>query len=275
MMKAGKREFSSYKTDCDFEFHIWKDTVATRHGHDYYEFAICSNGEIIYEKNNEETRVLKKRYAMFASVEDEHSFVSKTDNTQHINLSVKAEYFRRLCARKGVTDVINPFETDVIEISKDEFKYVVNLSDTLLQIDPIKDKVSYVATIEHFVEVMFYAFFKHAKKNVNAPEWLVEFTKKISNCEYFEYKLSDLYKLAYRSQPVVTAAFKKHYGITLVEYVKKCKISYACGLLRKTNLGILDISNRLGFSSLSHFNHLFKEMMGETPSGYRRNFLNT
>lgn len=269
-MSKGKRLFSTYDTDGDFEFHIWKDTVSTRHGHDYYEFAICNSGEILYEINDREPKILKKRCAMFISPADEHSLVSITDNTQHINLSIKAEHFRRICSRKGVADVMTPFATDIIELSKEEFKYILSISNILLQLDSVLERDVYVATMEHFAETMFYTFFRHAKKDVNVPEWLSEFVKKISNCEYFECKLSELYKLTYRSQPVVSAAFKKYYGTTIIEYLKKCKISYACGLLRKTNLGILDISNKLGFTSLSHFNHIFKEMMGQTPSSYRK-----
>ena len=41
-------------------------------------------------------------------------------------------------------------------------------------------------------------------------------------------------------------------------------------MLRNTNRLILDISNDIGITSLSHFNHIFKEKYGISPNRYRK-----
>jgi AraC-like DNA-binding protein len=41
-------------------------------------------------------------------------------------------------------------------------------------------------------------------------------------------------------------------------------------ILRDSRTPVLEISERLGFSSVSHFNRLFKEIVGVTPTEYRK-----
>ena len=49
------------------------------------------------------------------------------------------------------------------------------------------------------------------------------------------------------------------------------KINYACNLLRFSELTVLEIASKTKYSSLSHFNHIFKKQTGMTPSEYRIN----
>ncbi len=51
--------------------------------------------------------------------------------------------------------------------------------------------------------------------------------------------------------------------------MKEIRTDYAKRLLSTTNLTILEISYKLGYSSISHFSKLFKQEVGLTPSEYR------
>lgn len=53
------------------------------------------------------------------------------------------------------------------------------------------------------------------------------------------------------------------------------KINNACDMLKNTDTSILEISNTLGYASLSHFNRVFKEYIGITPASYRKENKNT
>ena len=55
----------------------------------------------------------------------------------------------------------------------------------------------------------------------------------------------------------------------IVSYMKEIRTDYAKRLLSTTNLTILEISYKLGYSSISHFSKLFKQEVGLTPSEYR------
>lgn len=57
--------------------------------------------------------------------------------------------------------------------------------------------------------------------------------------------------------------------ISLNEYITKLRVEKAANMLKSTDLSILDISERTGFSNQRYFSTVFKHYMGKTPTGYR------
>ena len=65
--------------------------------------------------------------------------------------------------------------------------------------------------------------------------------------------------------------FSKQTGMTLMDYITRCKIDEAKRLLQFSTYSLHDISEALSFSSQSHFQSRFKALVGMTPIQYRRN----
>ncbi len=63
--------------------------------------------------------------------------------------------------------------------------------------------------------------------------------------------------------------FKDAVGITPIEYINYVRITKAENLLTTTNLSVLEISMDVGFSSVSYFNRVFKNLKRVAPSAYR------
>jgi len=63
--------------------------------------------------------------------------------------------------------------------------------------------------------------------------------------------------------------FRKVTGTTFTEFVSRTRIEKAKNLLLNPNLRISEIAFEVGFQSLTHFNRVFKSVVGESPSGYR------
>jgi two-component system response regulator YesN len=55
-------------------------------------------------------------------------------------------------------------------------------------------------------------------------------------------------------------------GTSLHQYVLNVKIRKAKELIQNSTLSLTEISERLGFSDISHFSKAFKKLMGYTPS---------
>jgi AraC-like DNA-binding protein len=64
--------------------------------------------------------------------------------------------------------------------------------------------------------------------------------------------------------------FKQRTRKTYLTFINEIRISQACRLLATTDLPISDISFRVGFHNLSHFNQYFKKIKACTPSVYRQ-----
>jgi len=63
--------------------------------------------------------------------------------------------------------------------------------------------------------------------------------------------------------------FRKVTGTTFTEFVSRTRIEKAKQLLLNPNLRISEIAYEVGFQSLTHFNRVFKSVVGESPTGYR------
>lgn len=64
--------------------------------------------------------------------------------------------------------------------------------------------------------------------------------------------------------------FKKATGDTVYAYVQKVRIEKAKGLLKTTDMSILDIANEVGYENPSKFASVFKRYNGRTPYRYRK-----
>ena len=63
--------------------------------------------------------------------------------------------------------------------------------------------------------------------------------------------------------------FRKVTGLTFTEFVSRTRIEKAKNLLLNPNLRISEIAYDVGFQSLTHFNRVFKNVVGESPTEFR------
>ena len=63
--------------------------------------------------------------------------------------------------------------------------------------------------------------------------------------------------------------FRKFTGITFTDYVSRVRIERAKNLLLNPNLRVSEIAFEVGFQSLTHFNRVFRKLLGQSPTTYR------
>ena len=63
--------------------------------------------------------------------------------------------------------------------------------------------------------------------------------------------------------------FKKATGLNFTEYLSRIRIERARNLLLNPNLRVSEIAFEVGFQSLTHFNRVFKNTVGQSPTRYR------
>lgn len=63
--------------------------------------------------------------------------------------------------------------------------------------------------------------------------------------------------------------FKKVTGINFTDYLSRVRIEKSKNLLLNPNLRVSEIAFEVGFQSLTHFNRVFKKILGQSPTEYR------
>ncbi len=74
------------------------------------------------------------------------------------------------------------------------------------------------------------------------------------------------------SEYYLAHVFKQEFGVPPMQYVMKRRIGEAQGMLMNTTIPIAEIADTLGFSSICHFNAMFKKYTGTPPGRFRQSF---
>ena len=81
--------------------------------------------------------------------------------------------------------------------------------------------------------------------------------------------VEDLARAINISPTYLSRIFKQEVGVSLSDYVRQKKTDVAKNLLRFTDYTLVEIANKLSYSSQSHFIQQFRAKVGMTPKAYR------
>jgi AraC family transcriptional regulator len=102
-----------------------------------------------------------------------------------------------------------------------------------------------------------------------APRWLKRVREVLDDTYLTSPSLTELSSVAGVHQVHLSREFRKHYGCTIGEFIRKRRIDYACDLLAHSNTTLSEIAQVCGFSDQSHFSAMFKTHTGLTPAKFR------
>ena len=97
--------------------------------------------------------------------------------------------------------------------------------------------------------------------------------------EYIHEHQTENLRLGHVAKAVNTSTFyfckmfKKVTGINFTDYLSRVRIEKSKNLLLNPNLRVSEIAFEVGFQSLTHFNRVFKKILGQSPTEYRTQLL--
>lgn len=83
--------------------------------------------------------------------------------------------------------------------------------------------------------------------------------------------LDDISAYAGMNRTYFCLFFKKHFGVSLTEYINAKRVKMAARMLKNEQKCISDIARECGFPTTTYFNRIFRKYQGVSPSDYRRN----
>ncbi len=85
-----------------------------------------------------------------------------------------------------------------------------------------------------------------------------------------DLSLSDVAKAVNSSTFYFCKMFKKVTGLHFTDYLSRIRIEKAKNLLLNPHLRVSEIAFQVGFQSLTHFNRVFRKIVGQSPTAYRQ-----
>ncbi len=267
----GYREDFLFPED-GLSFHYTKDCVSNPHKHDFYEFALITEGDFTHNINGN-LRDLPYGSLVFILPNDIHALYPNRKCTQ-MNLAITEEKLKGLCQLISPT-FFDDFiclggKGDYIVLKEFELQWFLDRADQITSLYTVSEKHSYVQLLISEMISSAISITCRNRPTDEFPEWFSSLLTKIKNADWSTFKVNDVYEWSHYSPSIIGQYFKKYKGETIVSFIKRQKIRKARNLLLTTDFDILTIATMLGYDSLSHFNRIFKNATGKTPSSYRR-----
>ncbi len=248
------------------------------HEHDFYEFVVITDGKVKH-LHNSKTCIATKKMLFLIKPGEFHQFLPHHNNpAKHINFAITPQVLDDISSsvwQENLLQKINNWELpNDLFLPQSDFEFILNSIERLNQFSS-QPQGSYPIIKNIIIELLIFLTYKMESSEIQAssqmrPAWLNTFLETLSNPNVFTLKLKDIYPLAPYSQSMLNIYFNKYLGTTLISYITKLKVNYACTLLRYTDSSPLEISSKLAYDSLSHFNRVFKKITSMSPVEYRK-----
>ena len=245
------------------------------HTHDHYEILIIISGQINHFIDGK-NYVLNSGDACLIRPDNNHKLCfNKNVQSEylHINLMLSRSLFDRIVGNYSdkiiediaKTDDFSPFKLSGAEL-EDIKKYAIRIHafKEYSELDVLLCKTIINRLLAFYIEQKYFS------KKQSIPGWLNDFLKLLYSPQTFELSITELAKNTPYSQSRLYRIFKNYFNTTIIEYRNNIKLEYAKELLTNTQESALEICNRIGFYSLSHFDHAFKKKFGISPIQFRK-----
>lgn len=237
-----------------------KGAYSSLHRHEYYEITYFTSGEGTAFINGKEYRCIRGSFYIL-SPEDTHAHYNKNSASMRICALKRDISLKNLYLWNGLFGtVVNLPENDQLRVNN----LFQSIDDELFFKKNLYDNVA-----ESYMDVILAIVYRNCKKSDEKDtEWdkLIDYL----NHNYQQVTLSEAADYLSVTKEHFCRLFKKKYGITLGDYLKRLKVQRAQELLLNTDQNILDISVSLGYASPGKFFKDFKRFTDLTPAQFRK-----
>ncbi len=242
------------------------------HDHGYWECLIVFNGQIMHTINNEKS-LIKRGDAFLIRPADVHNLVQTGKDIATLNIMVKTEVmensicnfspklFDTLIKKKYIQFSLNEIQMEKIM----QYCILLKRDDSVLKDRELVSNMLITNIISNVVE-------QNTLLVNDKPKWLLNLIDEINKQENLAWSVKDVLNEASYSHSHLTREFKKYLGCTIVEFLTKVKMSAAYDYLIHSDKSIAEIASMLGYESVSHLNHIFKQRTGMSPLKYRKKY---
>jgi len=247
------------------------------HTHEFYEFAICAEGEFENFYNLESRQILEKGAFFLARPGEPHKINQRQNNVFfRDDIYVTKKKMKKICNAFSETlfDKINTINGPIIcTLDYDKLKSISNAVNKLSNIGEATadTEAQHSFLVAKMLDVVYKKYL--GEKETNLPKWLLEVRENISKPENFIIPLADLLENSFYSRSYISMAFKKYLGETIIEYRNRMKVNYSVSMLAENSMSINVIAGLLGWDNPNNYIIAFKKVYGVTPLQYKNSLL--
>ena len=268
----------NYLNDTFVRFYInTEERDYSMHRHTALEIIMpMDNIYTVYCNNTE--YILKEKDILIIGSYTPHQLISPTNGKRYIILADLSS----LCSINEYEHMVT-LMSPVVHMTPEQFPSICDRVRTMISgiaaeyesDDPFRDTAIYSKVMNLLVLVCRKQAIKNRELDIKPPTQMEYSNKLISICNYINNHYSENISL---NQVAAFAGFSKyhfsrlfrHYAdISFYQYLNKMRIINATKLLTQSDVPIMEVSKKCGYSCVSSFIRMFKIQKGCTPSEFR------
>ena len=255
------------------------------HKHDFFELIYIYAGKCIQKIDNKEMTLSEGQLCLLNS-NAHHAIISENDETNIIfNFMFKKSFFTRSFINLiGQNDALSSF---LINYLFDESSKETYLIFNTTKSDYLESIIFYIINefidkrqgFRNILESLYVILFIEISRNntnkyntiIDINENAVKFNAIMNYIEdhFSSTNLKETAMYFHYHPSYLSKKIKEYTNKTYSEILQNIKLTQACFYLSKTNLSVQEIIEKVGYSELSHFYHIFKKNFEMTPNEYR------
>lgn len=236
-------------------------TMPAMHSHNSYEIYILEKGSRTYIINDTLTE-LRAHDTVLIPPNELHSTAG--GGYARYLITFRKAYLNRYFTKKAQSKLLACFEHKKIQMQNSDFDKLLRLTNKLAE-----DTGNFVL----FAQILSLLYQNRNTEilPVSSKNKMLSDILEYIGCQYKSIVgLEEIAERFYISKHYLCRLFKAHTGVSVMKYIHLLKIQNACDLLAKTNQSVSAVAESCGFHTSMYFCRTFKEIMGKTPTQYRK-----
>ena len=172
----------------------------------------------------------------------------------------------------------NTFIVTATLVSRGAIRGGMDIDDALSLSDAYIQKCELLNNMERITNLLYHMVFDYAgrveklRMGKTPAKLVLDVTNYVHHHLSEPVSIEEMAQALYMNRSWMAVKFKQETKMTLTDFILKEKTEEAKRLLRYTDKPITSISAYLGFSSQSHFSHVFKKYTNSLPNEYRKRY---
>jgi len=256
-------------------------TMPIKHMHREYEIYFLLEGACYYFIESE-TFYIQGGSLVFIGKEKIHKTSAAGRNYQNrILIGIQEEWINPFLKANGFFSLEHFFQNaKVVKLDEEGKRYIEELLADI-QREVRRKKIGYESMVKmRMAELFLYVLRSRQKKDfiqAGGQVQSVKFQKVQEVAKYIQLNypkdlsLQEVADRFFVSKCYLSRIFKDVTGFTVNEYITIQRVKEGKRLLEQSTYNITEISERIGYGSITYFEKIFKKYVGNTPLKYRKN----
>ena len=192
---------------------------------------------------------------IFSYAGERHQCVAKQFPTKNVNLEVGFDLLRA-----------NHLTESSLETSVQK-----NPNAKLLMLKIYKEILSNDDFTSSSIKMLLFDLISNARISDNIqPDWVVQIYELMNDRWNESLSLEDLAQTAGVHPVTVSKYFRKYFGCTFGEYMRRIRIERSLSIIKNSSYSLTEIGYECGFYDQSHFSRTFQQLTGFSPKSYAK-----